>query len=433
MSTVTTILDECEQRLHDPSNKIWSRAELLGYLNEAQRELSVQSNLLASLAAYDSPGRWGYAASQPWEVEQVRPARAWLPFLRGPDAKSRSTGQWEIEFIDGRTPTTSVAGITQPWEIAHQATDRPLPFPAPHGHLRTIKASWDLRRIGGTTTKDLDDLEYDWWTDTGLPQWVWADTLGSRQFGIFPLHAGYNQSFALGGTIPNGSPREYSGDRTYGFSSIDPCLRLFNGHTCSGDELHAISPSWRFTRKASDSSTSFPTHIWEEEIVEGSLTFSASETIGSFGWEDEHGAQNVPDCFILGIPRTFSGRDYMADDPAYGTPRSWQSTDGQLGLWHSTIPADVVEETDSPNEIHPRLHKYLRSYICWKAFDRQGPGRNPKLAAFYRIHFNVGLKVFRMVAQAFMREIEFRRETFATVDRRPPRVTLPPEFPRVLV
>jgi len=360
LSTVATILDECEQRLHDPSNKIWSRAELLGYLNESNREIAIRSNLLAALAAYDSPGRWGYAASQPWEVEQVRHSRAWLPFLRGQDARSRSTGQWEIEVLDGRTPTTSVAGITQPWEIAHQATDRPLPFPTPLGHLRTIKASWDLRRIGGSTTKELDALEYDWWADTGLPQWLWADTLGSRQFGIFPLHAGYNQSYQISGSAPTGTPREYSGDRTYSFSSFDSTQ-------------------------------------------------------------------------IYGVPRTFSGRDYMADDPAYGTPRSWQSTDGQLGLWHSKIPPDMVEETDAPNEIHPRLHKYLRSYVCWKAFDRQGPGRNPRLSVFYRLHFEIGLKVFRMVAIAFMREIEFRRETFATVDRRPPRVTLPPEFPRVLV
>jgi len=206
--------------------------------------------------------------------------------------------------------------------------------------------------------READALRYKWYTDTGLPQWLWADTLGTKQFGIFPLHAGYIQAYQLTGTAPFGTPRSFSGDRTYSFASLDSTQ-------------------------------------------------------------------------IFGIPRTFSGRDYVAID-ASGTPRGWGSTEDALGIIYARIPVPMILESESPGEVHPRVAKYLRSYVLAQAFDRQGPGKNPTLAAYYKAHYGIGLALFKKIADALMRDIQWLRETEIPSRRRPPRVQLPPEFEQQL-
>jgi len=270
------------------------------------------------------------------------------------------TYKWEVEHQAGATPTNSDRCITQPWEYAHSTTDRHLPFPLAEDHIKTIRATWKQRRISGTNVKDLDFLRYQWWTDTGLPQWLWADTLGTKQFGIFPLFLGYAQSYEVTDTAPFGTPRDYSGDRTYSFASFD-----------------------------------------------GSQPF--------------------------GVPRDYSGRDYIVEEDAHGTPRLYASDVNALGMIYARIPRPLDLESETPVEIHPKLHKYLRAYVLRQAFDRQGPGRNPTLSAYYGLRYSMGLVLFRKMAFAILRDAEWQRDMFKARDFRPPRVQLPPEFPRLPV
>jgi len=57
MATAQTLLNEAQQRLRDTNARIWTRAELLDYLNEGYRRLCLEASLPGFLA-YDFPPRW---------------------------------------------------------------------------------------------------------------------------------------------------------------------------------------------------------------------------------------------------------------------------------------------------------------------------------------------------------------------------------------
>jgi len=453
--TAKVILNEVERRLHDPDNKIWPRAELFDSLNEGQRDFAAKTEALATIQAIDTPGRWYSAVGEVWELQTLRPNRSWLPFwvARG-EFSGRATYRWEIEQIDGASPTNSGDCITQPWELSHRATDRILPLMLPSNHLRTRRATWNDKRLGVTSVKDLDDIRFDWWAETGLPQWMFHSPLGTKQFGIFPLSDNYLQGYILeqgdepGSSYWLGGPRFWSGDRTYSFTvnRHTRVLKHGSGYTSDGDIEHAPDLGYHFTRNATSSGgnslfseTSWATHAWEEELLEDSTQAASTETkstnyAGTSSFESVDGfvANNFPNFFVLGTPRDYRGRDYNVNGSGYGVPRYLSSSDSGLALYFSHFPDALEGEADIPREIPTQLHKYLRAYVLAKAFEREGPGFNPDLAMFYWDRYNLGVKIFKKMANPTIRDLVMQRKQRQPITRRPPRVQLPPEFPRVV-
>ena len=112
MATAQTLLNEAQQRLRDTNARIWTRAELLDYLNEGYRRLCLEASLPGFLA-YDFPPRWPYGVTAHWERDQVAPARAWVPFLRFSTGVYIASYRWEIEHLIGTAVTASKACIAR--------------------------------------------------------------------------------------------------------------------------------------------------------------------------------------------------------------------------------------------------------------------------------------------------------------------------------
>lgn len=436
MATAQTLLNEAQQRLRDTNARIWTRAELLDYLNEGYRRLCLEASLPGFLA-YNTPPRWPYGVTAHWERDQVAPARAWVPFLRFSTGVYIASYRWEIEHLAGTTPSASKACITAPWEFIYEVTDRFLPFVLPADHVRTMRSTWDDVLLSWQTIKPLDQREYAWWEDTGLPTYVFGTNQG--QLGVFPLDSSYTDGYVLAGDARFGTPRQFSGARTYSFASQEPSVRAMNAHTSPGDaDVHRDSvqtalPMWRFTLAAGTPTvTHHVTQAWEKDQIEAAATLSAGTTRGTFSWEQQHGATNVGGSFLLGMTRQFAGTVQYLPRGNYGSPRAWHSSADSLFLLYARIPTALVQEAESPSDLPARLHKYLRIYVVSRAFDREGPAHNDFMASMYRSLFNLGVRVVRRMAWATMVDQTPQRATLPTPrDRTPPRVHFPASFPAV--
>jgi len=156
-----------------------------------------------------------------------------------------------------------------------------------------------------------------------------------------------------------------------------------------------------------------------------------------------------------GIPRTFSGeRTYATTGPTlYGLPRRLMSPDRQYlattGPWgrpttYHTSPASLLllevigpelpdlHEEDAPLLIPGPLQKYLRYYTLAQAWDGQGEGRQPALAALCMQRFARGVQVLKNLAWLTRKDSHMQRVPAGSQGRRrPPRVQLPSTYGRV--
>jgi hypothetical protein len=139
---------------------------------------------------------------------------------------------------------------------------------------------------------------------------------------------------------------------------------------------------WRFTQDAVNDYHC--TYAWEAEMHAGVTSdFTASDTIGTYSWEAQHGAASVT--FALGTVRAVesSERQYwpqQAWSPTLGVIRQWASSEGNVLAWHVLIPDAPLVETDLPVMVPGPLQKYLRYYTLARAFAREGEGYNTALA-----------------------------------------------------
>ena len=93
---------------------------------------------------------------------------------------------------------------------------------------------------------------------------------------------------------------------------------------------------------------------------------------------------------------------------------------------------DTLLGDDEPVLIPKQLQKYLRYYVYFKAFNRQGEGYNPNMAAFYEQRFGRGVAFLRALQILTRRASTMARDPKTRADRRPRRVQFPADFPQVL-
>lgn len=188
----------------------------------------------------------------------------------------------------------------------------------------------------------------------------------------------------------------------------------------------------RFTRDVSDSDSSFAVHVWEEELLEGETSFTASSTIGTYQWEEIYGAQS----YVVGvgtIRRILSAsRQYLAGH-SVGAARRFGTSTSALLAHIVIIPELDLAETETPLLMPQRLLKYIRFFVLSRAFGRQGEGQRLNLAAHYLARFNAGAAFFRRFTDLAAKDRHYVRKPIEFAGRRPPRPKLPSTFPRISI
>src|SRR3990172_1736685 len=438
MGTVDSDLDKVEEKLHD-SNVLWTRAELLRLYNDGYRQLMAQSGAFSRILPLDVPGRHTYSCLYQWEDRHVT-GTYWFPGLATLTATRQAMYAWEVEMLEGLTPTNSLQGITYQWERAHSGdVQAHFEFGFPKEHERVRRLAWDDKLLIPVAVREFDEVDDAWMRRVGEPTW-WTTGLGrSRTVEVYEIRTDYVQGWELF-AYENGIPREFSG-RTYSVQVGNGFPGTSYAYATSGDAdgityyglLSGLG--WRFTKVAATASNGFCVHIWEKQQLDGT-TLTASETIGTYSWEDEFGAPTIH--FGVGLVRgaTRPDRQYLplVTDATVmsllGSARDWRSTENALSALEVVIPQQDLTEDDEPALIPEQMQKYLRYYVLSRAFGREGEGQKPEMAAHYEARFKRGVALMKRLAHVAHKDRIYARDMPSESPSRPPLVRLPSEFPR---
>lgn len=398
MSTVSDEIDIIQTRLHD-DGALWTRAELLNWLNDGYSGMLADSGACRRFFIFDVPPRAAYAVSQEWEAQYAGSTfRKFSKSVAGGTAQC--TFEWEVEFTESATPTNSLSCITQLWELEYlgESIDDHYRFFLPKSHEQIKRVAWDDKRIFGTSDKELDPLASKWWQQEGEPLFYLRGLDRDRSFETYKIESAYTENYCIPANS-FGLVRFMSGTRTYGTQSA--VQRNDYAYTCSGDEApYGSGLGWRFTVQAADSAQSFCTYEWEKEFLEGETEFTDATTVYTHWWEAEFVTDEDTPSFAIGAARAISSPDRQYLPMAYdtgefamlGTIRDFKSSANAISVLETISNARDLTTVDSPALIPERMYKYLRYYVWAMAFGREGEGQRPKLAAHYMARYREGVK-----------------------------------------
>jgi hypothetical protein len=136
----------------------------------------------------------------------------------------------------------------------------------------------------------------------------------------------------------------------------------------------------------------------------------------------------------LGIARNISSpdRQYLATMGTLGIPRRYRSSRGNLLVLEVVGPGlpDLHEE-DAPVLIPGPMSKYVRYYTLARAWERQGEGRQPSLAAICQQRFDRGVAMMRHLSWLSREDETFQRVPRGIGrGRRLPTAQFPPGYQR---
>lgn len=446
MTTISQELDKVQEKLHD-GGTIWTRAELLRWFNDGYRELLAKSSAFARLLPLDVPGRHTYAICQPWESRHTNGGTWWLPMLACYSGTRQATASWEVEHLDGLTPTAALIGLTFQWERASASpTDRHFQFGLPADHERVKRLEWDGKVLLPLSVREFDEVDDGWMRRVGDPGW-WTVGVGQvRSVEVYEIVTNYIQSYQLI-EASSGIPRQISGDRTYSTTvdSYNPSNSYAYATQGDKDGLVNETPAllsgmgYRFTDDPDDKSLGFAVFSWEIQHLDGDTvtTLTTGGTIGMFPWENEAGAEYLT--FALGGIRGIVSpdRQYMpmvseaAPLALCGGVRDWRSSADNLMALEVVVPPTDLVESDTAVLIPEPLQKYLRYYTLARAFGREGEGQRPDMAQHYDARFQRGVNLLKRFGDSAQADRTFRRQDDKLNRFRPPYVQLPPEYERV--
>lgn len=272
--TVEGELEAISARLLD-DGKIWSTDELLDWWIDGYHGLLSESAAVRRFWVDDVPGRVAYSYSQEWEDRFVT-SRNWLFPVHVLDGSRTATTNWEAEFVEGVTPTASLAGITQPWERSYSGdTDKSFRFVLPRESEKQARVSWNNRYLPPVAVKQLDALR-SWHRLMGRPI-VWTAGKGrNRTFEIYEIMTDYTQAWEL----DNGNygiPRLFSGTRTY--TQVKTAVPNAWAYSSSGEAAAFAIPNGPFDP------TSAVTADWEKSYAFGATPYRFTMLASSDSWD----------------------------------------------------------------------------------------------------------------------------------------------------
>lgn len=371
MPTVSDHISLVQSWLHD-SGDIWSRAELLNYLNDGYRALLTQSQAVLRFTALPVPGTFTYSTTQDWEARYANGGTVYTWTWQADTGGYAASSLWEVEQLEGVQPTSMSEGVCYQWERVHlNPTHTYYRFALPRNHER-IRALWfDNELLLPLAVRELDAQWRHWMSLSGEPL-CWTQGVGpNRTVELYEIHVTNAQSYAhVGAAWPYGFARRVSGARTY--TAVPPA----GDSVPVGIMRHCSSPE-----------------------------------------------------------RQYLGNPASTDAAPYGVARAWASSDNDGLLLLEVIGPEVPDlvETDTPALIPQQLQKYLRYYCLYRAFNRQGESYTPSMAEFCRQRFERGVEVLRALSWLSRRDLQYARQPARGGVGRMPRPRLPSTYPRVQV
>ena len=198
MATLSVLIDDILERLHDDGT-LFSRAEILRWLNEGYRFITNQTRHAKTFTAFDLPPRHTRAITHDWEEKTLGSGsfRKWT--FTHQNGVRECTFLWEAQQADGLTPSAQLKAVSQLWEmsVSEGRADAHFRFMLPRNES-VIHMVWhDQERLTPVTIRALDSFEDKWWTIDGEP-FHWSQQLGpANSFEIFEIDNIYRQSSVI--------------------------------------------------------------------------------------------------------------------------------------------------------------------------------------------------------------------------------------------
>jgi hypothetical protein len=374
--TVGDDISWCQLSLHD-DGALFPRDELLRWYTDAYRQLLSRAQATRQWRILDMPPRHTVTYTHTWERQYTWNGMSRQLGYQGPSG-SAYTYPWEVEQAEG-IPVTDGAALlcTQLWEYAYRpsgsSTDQHYTFAVPRSHERIARVYWDHQALASRSVMELDGTEAPWWRESGEP-WIWTrGTQGQRHFDIYQLQTGYQQGYTL----------------------------VYQEASNTGGEP-GTPPG--IVRELSGSRT----YAWESD--DATLPYGLLREVSS------------------------PARQYLAQptwDHPLGTIREWRSSVSALMLWEVVIPDHpMLDEAETPVMVPAQLQKYLRCYVLWRAFSRQGEGQRLALAAWFEQRWVRGVVLMKRLGWVTRRDRGYGRQGVGARSRAVPRPRLPSDFPR---
>ncbi len=443
--TIANELDWCQTHLKDAATlgedgTIWSRPELLAYYVDGYRDLVAQPQAVRRFTALEIPPRCTATGTQAWEVRYASRGTWWI-WTHGASSGSgwAVSSHFELEVIEGYTPTAASEGLSQGWERSFCSPAYvPFRFALPRGHTRIAKIWHNHGLLLPVSVRELDHTSQNWLSLAGQPL---AWTLGTGQTESFEVYEVQSSDSDTYSTTGEGMLRYLSGDRTYSADYADEAPTTSGFTYTTAGEAHALT-NRRLLAGFGPRLTQEPirgthgVHLWEYQLLQ-SLTGTADTlALGCSPWESRYGAAVMP--YAVGAIRAVDSpdRQYVpvvewADQVPLGKIDRVQSGVNSL-LVLEVIEPDVptLTEADTPGMLPPPLAKYLRYYVLYRALNRQGVGFQPLLASFWLQMFERGKRVFTTLGFLARKDAQKSRQP-VRVRSRPGRPRLPSTYPSV--
>lgn len=437
--TVEKILDQCQSLLHDDGS-VWSREELLRWLQDGYRQLLYSSGVVRRPYQLDLPGRVASSASVDWELHDV-PGTARIFTRSVGNRPTRVTFLWEVEQVEPRpddiAPTNSYQVVTQLWEQAHtEDIDSHFRFALPRQSDRPLKVYWDSKRLAHTSVREIDQAYDRWWRDAGEPIATLPGVGPEKSLEVYLLQTDYIQTYDLKG-YEAGLPRLFSSsdsDRTYAVSSLTDTWDY--AYTNSPDSGMVAGFGLNIAQTLIEAG-SRGLYSWESDTTSTTNDTNGDTvgTISTFHWEVEFAGLYVQ----LGVgtarnvtspDRQYLGVAYDSGQDLFGIPRRLASSDGALTIWHSIVPERNLTEVDEPDLLPRQCHKYIKFYVLAQAFARAGQGHRPDLAEHWSALYQLGVGLLTVLGTPSVFDRVYAREQVRDASiQAPPRVRMPATFP----
>ena len=376
---VGTDLNDIQRKLHDAptlgdDGMIWSRAELLGWYNEGYRQLLALTHATQRFTVLEVPPRYTATGTQEWMARYAN-GGSFMQWAHAAEGDWAVSSLWQIEALEGttQTPTNARHNMSQPWYRTYeQNTDAHFRFALPRDNERIVKIWYNDKLLVPLYTRNLDDLRTNWYSLEGEPLTWTLGTGRNRTFEIFSIVTVVTDTY----------------------KPVD-------------DLTGESSPQHGIVRRLTGD------RIYQARAADGGLPF--------------------------GIPRRVisESRQYYPrpDEPLrspFGRNYRWSSSNHALLVLDAHVPdMGVLQERDEPVLIPRQLQKYVKYFTWARAFNRQGEGYNPNMAAFYEARFQRGVVFLRNLAMLTRKSSHQARKMQQRHERRPRMPQFPADYPRV--
>ena len=379
MTTVREQLDTVQRVLQDTATlgldgTIWSRAELLAYFEDGYRQMLAATSARRQFTVLDVPPRFPWAVTHLWQLPFVADAPA-FPWAYQGEGGFAASSLWGVEQVEGITPTKSGIGLTQPWQrFLGNPDQQHFQFAVPRDTERVIKIWYNHRLLLPIATRALDRTESLWMSLDGEPIAWTLGTGQNRTVEIYQVVTGYMANYVQRDMVTNDANPLYGTAKRF-----MPGSRTYSWVSDSGDSIPYGIP-----RRVSSPDRQYYPHVREP----------LSAPLGRAAW--------------------------------------LASSVSALLLLVAQVPSVPLLEDDTSGLLPPQLGKYLRYYTLFRAFNRQGEGYNPTMALLFQQRYQRGVLFLQQLHQITRKDRQVVRGTVTTAQRRPPRVRLPSNYPRVL-